>query len=233
MLRFRILSLFPQAFEGFLNSSILGKARSRGLVDLEVIQIRDYSQDKHRTVDDSPYGGGEGMVLRADILHAAWTDVRAKLVTLGCPSPQTILLSPQGITWNQALAKEWASAGDGSSWILFCGHYEGVDQRFIDLCVDQEISIGDYVLTGGELPAAVVTETVVRLIPRVVGNSDSISKDSFEENSLKHPVYTKPRVFEGLKVPELLLGGDHRAINEWRKSERARVTSKKRPDLKS
>jgi tRNA (guanine37-N1)-methyltransferase len=209
-------------FSGPLSTSLLGKAEKKGLVSYQFTQIRDFAQDKHRTVDDTPFGGGEGMLLKADVLSEAWRSIPK------APKTATILLSPQGEVFNQELAKELATY---SQLILVCGHYEGVDERFIDLCVDREVSIGDYVLTGGELPALVMADVITRLIPGVVGNDRSVSQDSLENGLLKYPQYTRPRVFEGRTVPEVLLSGDHPAIEKWRQSQMEERTQSKRPDL--
>ncbi len=224
-LEFVFLTLFPELFASVLSASLLGKARARGLVSYQFVQIRDYALDKHRTVDDTPYGGGEGMVMKADVLYAAWKQA----VSLCSQKPRTILLSPQGPVFNQATAKRLA--GTGQPLLLVCGHYEGLDERFIELCVDEEMSIGDYVLTGGELPALVMADTITRLLPGVVGNEDSLSRDSLENGLLKYPQYTRPRLFEGRSVPEVLLGGDHGAIARWRESQMRERTTRKRPDL--
>jgi len=190
-----------------------------------VTQIRDFATDRHRSVDGTPYGGGEGMVLRVDVLHSAW-----KSVVQGHPERRrrTILMSPQGPHLTQEKAAALLAYDE---LILVCGHYEGVDERFIELCVDEELSIGDYILTGGELPALVVADVVTRLIPGVVGNEDSIAHDSLEEGLLKYPQYTRPREFEGLEVPPVLLGGNHQEIAKWRQNQREQRTQLKRPDL--
>jgi tRNA (guanine37-N1)-methyltransferase len=245
LLEICFLTLFPNVFEPALGSSLIGKARSKGLVHFKTVQIRDFSKDKHKTVDDTPYGGGEGMLLRADVLYDAWKSVHTS-------NSLTNLLSPQGEPFTQDMAKELAgvptsvtptseSAGNVSTptsecagprqLILVCGHYEGVDERFIELCVDREVSIGDYVLTGGELPALVMADTITRLLPGVVGNDRSLSQDSLENNLLKYPQYTRPREFEGLSVPEVLLGGDHKQIAAWRAEQSRERTARKRPDL--
>jgi tRNA (guanine37-N1)-methyltransferase len=220
------LTLFPEIFEPILNSSLLGKAQKKGLALFQTIQIRDFATDRHRTVDDTPYGGGEGMILKADVLYAAWQ----KAVS-GCTpgaKPLTILLSPQGPKFDQDMAKELATHRD---IILVCGHYEGVDERFIELCVDREVSIGDYVLTGGELPAMVMADAITRLVPGVVGNEQSVTRDSLEGGLLKYPQYTRPSEFQGLGIPPILLSGDHQAIAKWREAQMRERTAKKRPDL--
>ncbi len=221
------LTLFPEMFEGVLAASLLGKAHSKGLVHFETHQIREFATDKHKTVDSPPYGGGEGMLLRVDVLHAAWKAV----VPRKSARTRTILLSPQGAPLTQARAKSLAT--EYSKLVLVCGHYEGVDERFIELCVDEELSIGDYVLTGGELPAMVAADVIVRLREGVVQNPRSISEDSFEGGLLKYAQYTKPREFMGLEVPEVLLSGNHKRIEEHRAQERVQRTVKKRPDLQS
>ncbi len=227
-------------FPAVLGSSLLGKAQKKSLVSYHLTQIRDFAQDKHHSVDDSPYGGGEGMLMKPEVLYAAWRSVvpevtKPSLEVSVEPTPsqqqpqvKTILLSPQGKVFTQALARELAAC---SKLVLICGHYEGVDQRFIDLCVDHEISIGDYVLTGGELPALVLADTITRLIPGVVGNERSISQDSLENGLLKYPQYTRPREFLGLSVPDVLLSGDHGAVQAWRDQQVVSCTKAKRPDL--
>jgi tRNA (guanine37-N1)-methyltransferase len=226
VIQFHFLTLFPEIFPPVLGASLLGKAQARGLVRYDFTQIRDFAIDKHRTVDDTPYGGGEGMLLRADVLERAWKSItEAKKKS---PRRKTILLSPQGELFTQKIAKKLAGC---SELIFICGHYEGVDERFVERCVDLELSIGDYVLTGGELPAMAIADTVTRLVPGVVGNADSISEDSLEGDLLKYPQYTRPRVHEGLEVPEVLLSGDHGRIKAWRDEQRLKRTKERRPDL--
>jgi len=223
-LRFHFLTLFPELLQPLFQASLMGKAADKGMVSFHFIQIRDFAKDRHRTTDEPPYGGGEGMVLKADVLWDAW-----KAAGGGQDGTRTLLLSPQGTPFQQEIARDLAE--NCENLILVCGHYEGVDERFIQLCVDQEVSIGDYVLTGGELPAAVIADAVTRLIPGVVGNERSITEDSFEGGLLKYPQYTRPRVFEGLEVPELLMSGNHKKIAEWRHQQRLDRTREKRPDL--
>jgi tRNA (guanine37-N1)-methyltransferase len=240
LIEFHFLTLFPEVFAAVLASSLLGKAQKKSLVSYHLTQIRDFARDKHHSVDDTPYGGGEGMLMKPEVLYSAWRSVVPELPE---PSPtstyqsrqqepgkkvRTVLLSPQGKVFDQSLARELS---DCSKLILICGHYEGVDQRFIDLCVDHEISIGDYVLTGGELPALVLADTITRLIPGVVGNERSISQDSLENGLLKYPQYTRPREFQGLSVPNVLLSGDHGAVDAWREQQMLECTRSKRPDL--
>ncbi len=228
VLQFHLISLFPEVFKTVLESSLLGKAQKKGLVTYSLTQIRDFARDKHRTVDDTPFGGSEGMLLKPDILCDAWESVMQKVPVEETPKLKTILLSPQGRLLDQALARELAQS---THLILVCGHYEGVDERFIELCVDQEVSIGDYVLTGGELPALVLVDAVTRLVPGVVGNERSITEESLENGLLKYPQYTRPREFRDLKVPDVLLSGDHGAIGAWRQNQMLDRTEKKRPDL--
>lgn len=223
-LEFHFLTLFPEVFPGVLGSSLLGKARDRGHARFEVTDIRDFATDRHRRVDDTPYGGGEGMLLKPDVLFAAWRHV----VPRREPRTLTVLMSPQGEVLRQPLLRELALF---RRLVLICGHYEGIDERFVDLCVDQEISIGDYVLTGGEIPALALADGVCRLIPGVVGNEDSLRNESLENDLLKYPQYTRPRVFRGLAVPEVLLGGNHRDISRWRGEQREERTRERRPDL--
>jgi tRNA (guanine37-N1)-methyltransferase len=223
-LKFHFLTLFPEVFPSLLGFSLLGKAAAKGIVSFETTRIRDFSTDKHHTVDDTPYGGGEGMLLKADVLHAAWKSVVAEK----SPKTLTVLLSPQGARFDQPMAKELATY---EKLVLVCGHYEGVDERFIELCVDREVSIGDYVMTGGELPAMVMAETITRLLPGVVGNERSLTEDSLEKGLLKYPQYTRPKEFQGLSVPDVLLSGDHKAIAAWRKDQMLKRTAAKRPDL--
>ena len=224
------LSLFPGVIRAGLSHSLMGKAN--GLkIELNHIQIRDFAKDKHKSVDDIVYGGGAGMLLKADVLVDAWSSVTSfeKKALPPTDRPYTILLSPQGKLLTQEKAKLLAT--EYSELIVVCGHYEGVDERFIDLCVDEEISIGDYVLTGGEYAAMVLSDVVIRLIPGVVGNQDSVHHDSLENGLLKAPQYTRPREFMGRSVPEVLVGGNHALIEKWRATESLKRTQEKRPDL--
>jgi tRNA (guanine37-N1)-methyltransferase len=230
-LSFHFISLFPDVFKPVLESSLLGKAQKKGLVSYAITQIRDFATDKHRTVDDTPFGGSEGMLLKPDVLFTAWESAKKACLSeqqSQPPKTATLLLSPQGQLLDQNLARELTQY---DHLILVCGHYEGVDERFIELCVDREVSIGDYVLTGGELPALVVADAVTRLVPGVVGNERSLSEDSLERGLVKYPQYTRPREFQGRGVPEVLLSGDHRAIAVWRDRQMRERTQRKRPDL--
>lgn len=221
--------MFPEIFEGFLSASLIGKARQSGLIDVVLINPRDFSTDKFKRVDDTPYGGGPGMVLRVDVMTRAWEAAR-----LLAPTAKTIWFTPQGRALTQSAICAWA--GD-QELILVCGHYEGVDERFIELCVDEQISLGDFVLTGGELPAAVLVDAMARWIPGVVGNRESVSDDSFsplrlDDEELKHPQYTKPVEFMGLAVPDVLRSGHHEAIRKWRQeASRTRTRLRRQSQL--
>jgi tRNA (guanine37-N1)-methyltransferase len=223
------LTLFPEVFQGIFNSSLLFKAQKKGLISFQVTQIRDFATDKHRKVDDTPYGGGEGMLLKPDVLYRAWQSIIPRKASLQAKrKTATVLLSPQGQVFNQKMAHELASY---SKLVFVCGHYEGVDERFIDHCVDREISIGNYILTGGELAAAVIADTISRLIPGVIGNERSLTQESLEQGLLKYPQFTRPATFQGRDVPSVLLEGNHQAIQTWRDEQRRERTQRKRPDL--
>jgi len=215
-----ILTLFPEMFVS-LNTSIIGKAIENKLVEINTINIRDYSYDKHKKVDDTPYGGGAGMVIRPDVVYESYKSIGKTNDT------KTIYLSPQGKVLTQEKVKKLSKE---KHLILICGHYEGIDQRVLDEIVDEEISIGDYVLTGGELPAMVLIDSVTRYIPDVL-NAESTKEESFTENLLEYPQYTRPEIFLDKKVPEVLLSGNHKEINKWRKEEAINTTKKKRPEL--
>lgn len=221
-MRFDILTLFPEMFSGPLNTSILGKARESGLLSIHLWNIRDYALDKHRVVDDTPYGGGAGMVLKPDVLVRAIEDVK------GESTAPVIYLTPQGQPFNQSKAQELAEM---PRIILLSGHYEEIDERVRVGWIDEEISIGDYVLTGGELPAMVIVDAVSRLIPGVLGHDDSAQQDSFQDDLLDHPHYTRPAEFRGMTVPDVLLSGHHERIRQWRLRESLRRTLLRRPDL--
>lgn len=218
----QILTLFPEMFNGPLQSSILKRAQDRGLVEFRIWNFREYATDKHRTVDDVPYGGGDGMVLKPEPI------VRClRAAEEGTPPAKVVLLTPQGELFKQPIAKELAQE---DHLILICGHYEGFDER-IRKWADRELSIGDYVLTGGELAAMVVSDAVVRLIPGVLGSTTSAEGDSFTDNVLEYPQYTRPFEFEGMTVPEILLSGHHARIQEWRRKQSLLRTALRRPDL--
>lgn len=218
-MRFDILTLFPNMFD-ILNESILGRAQEKNLININVVNIRDFSKDKHNKVDDTPYGGGAGMVMRADVVYDCYNSVKTD-------DSKVIYLSPQGKTLDQDKVKELSKE---KHLILLCGHYEGIDQRVIDEIVDEEISIGDYVLTGGELPAMVLIDSVSRYVEGVL-NKESIQEESFTDDLLEYPQYTRPEVFRGKKVPEVLLTGHHQNIEKWRKEQSIKITQSKRPDL--
>jgi tRNA (guanine37-N1)-methyltransferase len=223
-MRFDILSIFPEFFASPLNESIIRRAILSQRIEVHLHNIRDFATDRHAMTDDRPFGGGEGMVMKPEPIAAALARVTKAAGTAG----RVILLSPQGRTFDQAHAVELAGL---DHLVLLCGRYEGVDQRVVELFVDEEISIGDYVLTGGELPALVIVDAVTRLLPGVLGCAESASQDSFSRGLLKHSQYTRPREFQGLEVPEVLLGGDHAAIHAWRLVESVRRTLARRPEL--
>jgi tRNA (guanine37-N1)-methyltransferase len=223
MIRFDILSIFPEMFESPLDHSILKRAQEKGMAEIHLHNIRDYAFDKHRVTDDAPYGGGGGMVMKVEpIDNALASIVPSRDDTL------VVLLSPQGETFNQKIAEEMSRY---FRIVLVCGHYEGVDERVRSHLVDREISIGDFILTGGELSAMVVIDAVARLIPGVLGNSDSASYDSFSTGLLEYPHYTRPGSYRGWQVPEVLLSGNHREIESWRRKESLTRTYLRRPDL--
>jgi tRNA (guanine37-N1)-methyltransferase len=221
--RVSVLTLFPDMFPGPLGISLVGQALAAGLWSLTTLQIRDFGLGKHRQVDDTPAGGGAGMVLRADVLGPALDAARS-----GNPDAPLIYLSPRGRTLDQELAKTLA-AGPGA--VLLAGRFEGIDERVIAGRQLLEVSIGDYVLSGGELAAMVLIDTCVRLLPGVLGAAESLASESFESGLLEYPQYTRPREWEGKSIPDVLLSGDHKAIEAWRRAESLRVTAERRPDL--
>lgn len=221
MFRVDILSLFPAIAQAALAESILGKAQQRALVDVRHRNLRDWSTDKHRTADDAPYGGGQGMVMKCEPIFAAVEELRT-------PGARVVLLSPGGRVFNQRVAEEYAQL---EHLILLCGHYEGVDQRVIDHLVDEELSIGDYVLTNGAIAAAVVVDAVVRLLPGVLGDENSAVDDSHSTGLLEHPQYTRPVEFRGWRVPDVLLSGNHGEVAKWRRKQAIAKTQRVRPDL--
>ena len=223
-MKISILTLFPEMFCNVLDTSILGRARAQGLLEVNLTDIRAFSSRKHKNADDYPFGGGAGMVIEAAPVYECWQDiVRGKE-----KKPRVVYMTPKGRTFSQQIARELAQEEE---LILLCGHYEGIDQRALDMIVTDEISIGDYVLTGGELPALVVMDAVSRMVEGVLGNSTSAEDESFSGMYLEYPQYTRPRVFEGLEVPEVLLSGNHAAIEEWRLKESMKITLERRPDL--
>lgn len=218
-MKFDVLTLFPESFEP-IKQSILGRALEKNLISLNLINIRDFSKDKHKKVDDTPYGGGAGMVMMPDIVYKAYKSVKTD-------KAKVIYMTPQGKTLNQKKVEDLAKQ---EHLIILCGHYEGIDQRVLDKIVDEEISIGDYVLTGGEIPAMVLIDSVSRYVEGVL-KEDSIKEESFSNGLLEYPQYTRPEIFEGEKVPEILLSGHHENINKWRKQKSLEITKQKRPDL--
>ncbi|MED4401553.1 tRNA (guanosine(37)-N1)-methyltransferase TrmD [Metabacillus fastidiosus] len=223
-MRIDFLTLFPAMFEGVLGQSILKKAQEKNAVHFNVINFRDYADDKHQNVDDYPYGGGAGMVLKPQPIFDAVEAIKKESET----KPRIILVCPQGVTYTQKKAEELAKE---EHLLFICGHYEGYDDRIREHLVTDEISIGDFVLTGGELPSMVIADSVVRLLPDVLGNEDSPVLDSFSSGLLEHPHYTRPGDFRGMKVPDVLLSGNHKFIDEWREKESLRRTAERRPDL--
>ena len=221
MIEIQILTPIPGIAEGLLKESILGRAQEAGLVKLEAVDLRRWTSDRHRTVDDAPYGGGPGMVMKIAPIAAALAELRR-------PETKVIFLTPQGRQLKQPIVREYAKS---EHLILLCGHYEGVDQRVADHLVDEEISIGDYILTNGVLGALVMTDAIVRLIPGVLGDDQSAVTESFETGMLDHPHYTRPEEFNGWSVPPVLLSGNHGSIAKWRVEQALEVTKKRRPDL--
>ena len=227
-MEFDILTLFPTMFQGVLEESILKRAIQKGVVAVHLHQIRDYALDKHHTTDDQPYGGGAGMVMRCEPLYGAWQAAKARSKI----PARTILLSPAGRPITQSVLEEMSK--QDQRLILICGRYEGVDQRFIDECVDEELSLGDFVVSGGEIPAMALVDGVMRLLPGALGNELSAGEESFSSKSggvLEYPHYTRPPEFMGRKVPEILLSGDHAKIAKWRKAQALERTKQRRPDL--
>ena len=220
---FDILTLFPEMFTGPFDESIIKRAREKGIIEINLINIRDYTTDKHNTADDTPYGGGAGMVMKVEPIYRAWQDLQKERGDV-----PVIMMSPQGRRLDQEIVKELSQE---EGLILLCGHYEGIDERVRELIVTDEISIGDYVLTGGELAAMVLVDAVARMLPGVLGDEDSKIEDSFYNGLLDYPDYTRPREFMGLKVPEVLLSGNHGEIEKWRRREALKRTYLRRPDL--
>ena len=218
-MQFDVLTLFPEMFD-ITKQSILGKAQEKDLININIINIRDFSENKHKKVDDTPYGGGAGMVIMPDVVYRAYESVYT-------PHSKVIYMSPQGRTLNQ---KKVVELSKEEHLIILCGHYEGIDQRVLDKIVDEEISIGDYVLTGGELPAMVLIDSISRYVEGVL-SAESIEEETFSQGLLEYPQYTRPEVFENRKVPDVLLSGHHQNIEKWRKEQSLKFTYIKRPDL--
>ena len=223
-MNFYILTLFPEMVMQGLNTSIIGKAVEKDILHIEAVNIRDYTKDKHQKVDDYPYGGGAGMVMQAQPVYDAYLAVTDKIGY----RPRTIYLTPQGPTFTQPMAKEFALEKD---LIFLCGHYEGVDERVLEEIVTDYVSIGDYVLTGGELPAMVMADAISRMVPGVLTNEESGATESFEGNLLEYPQYSRPAEWNGKKVPEVLISGDHNKIESFRREQSIMRTKKYRPDL--
>lgn len=223
-MRIDIITLFPEMFEPVLNESIIGRAQKSGAIEIVCHQLRDFAFDKHRRVDDTPYGGGMGMLMKAEPIALCFEDICAKLGT----RPHFVYMSPQGKTLNQKRLKELAEI---DNICILCGHYEGVDQRVLDEFIDEEVSIGDYVLTGGEIPAMVFADALCRMVPGVLTNNECFTEESHFNGLLEYPQYTKPAVWRGIEVPEVLMSGHHANVEKWRREKSIEVTRKKRPDL--
>jgi tRNA (guanine37-N1)-methyltransferase len=223
-MNYHILTLFPEMVLNGLHTSIIGRAAEKGLLSIEAIDIREYSTDKHRHVDDYPYGGGAGMVMQPMPICDAYEDLCGKIGK----KPRVIYMTPQGKVFNQKIAQELAKEED---LVFLCGHYEGIDERALELIATDYLSIGDYVLTGGELPAMVMIDSISRLIPGVLNNDTSAEFESFQDNLLEYPQYTRPEEYKGLKVPEVLLSGHHKNIDAWRREQSIQRTLERRPDL--
>ena len=223
-MNYHILTLFPEMVMDGLNTSIIGRAVEKGLISIEAINIRDYSKDKHNHVDDAPYGGGAGMGMQPGPVCDSYEDLCRKIGK----RPRVLYMTPQGQTFNQSIAEELAKEED---LVFLCGHYEGIDERALELIVTDYLSVGDYVLTGGELPAMVMIDCISRLVPGVLNNDVSAEIESFHDNLLEYPQYTRPEVYEGKKVPEVLLSGHHKNIETWRRQQSIKRTLERRPDL--
>ncbi len=224
-MRIDIMTLFPDTVGDMMNESILGRAQERDLIRIEAWQIRDFTSNRQNQVDDYPYGGGHGAVMQADPLYRCW---QAICDEVGAPV-HTIYMSPCGVTFNQSHARRLRD--EYENLILVCGHYEGIDQRFIDECVDEEISIGDFVLTGGEIPAMAVADAVCRLVPGVLGDEECFTDESHWDGTLEYPQYSRPEIWQGLAAPKILLSGDHKAVDRWRRKQSLIRTYERRPDM--
>jgi tRNA (guanine37-N1)-methyltransferase len=224
-MRFEVMTLFPELVDSILSSSVIGRAREAGHIEVNTYNIRDYSTDKHRKTDDTTFGGGVGMVMTCQPIYDCYLDVKSRI---GEGKTRVIYMSPKGRIFSHEVAKELR---EYDNLVFLCGHYEGVDQRVIDEIVDEEISIGDYVVTGGEVPACIVIDAVSRLVDGVLSSEECYEGESLASGILEYPQYTKPRVFMGREVPEVLLSGDHKKIDMWRLSESVRITKERRPEL--
>lgn len=223
-MKFDVLTLFPSMFETVLGDSIIGRAVSAGIVEINCLNIRDFSANKHKKTDDYPYSGGGGMLMTPQPIYDAYMSIADKCEE----KPHTIYMSPQGKTFNQEKARELS---EYEHIVILCGHYEGVDQRVLDMIVDEEISIGDFVLTGGELPAMTVIDAVSRMLPGVLASEGSFTNESHFSGLLEHPQYTRPEEFMGVKIPEVLVSGHHKNIEKWKREKSLEITYKKRPEL--
>lgn len=223
-MNYHILTLFPEMVLEGLNTSIIGRAAKKGIITINAVNIRDYSRDRHRHVDDAPYGGGAGMVMQPGPVCDCYEDLCKKTGK----RPRVLYMTPQGQVFNQSVARELAGEED---LVFLCGHYEGIDERALSLIVTDYLSIGDYVLTGGELPAMVMIDCISRLVPGVLNNEESAEIESFHDNLLEYPQYTRPEIYKGIQVPEVLLSGHHKNIEEWRRMESIKRTLERRPDL--
>lgn len=223
-MNFYIMTLFPDMVMQGLTTSITGRAMQKKLIQIEAVNLRDYTTEKHGQVDDYPYGGGAGMVMQAEPIYRTWEAITGRIGK----RPRVVYMTPQGSVFHQGMAQEFAKEED---LIILCGHYEGVDERILDLIVTDQVSIGDYVLTGGELPAMVMVDCISRLVPGVLNNQESAEFESFHENLLEYPQYTRPEVFMGMRVPEVLLSGHHARIDAWRQEQSVKRTKERRPDL--
>lgn len=223
MTKFSVMTLFPEMVENGLNVSILSRAIDKGLIDIECVNIRDYTTDKHKKVDDYTYGGGAGMLMQAQPIYDCY-----KAITANEENPRVIYVTPQGKTFNQSMAVEFSKS---NHLIFLCGHYEGIDERVLETIVTDYVSIGDYVLTGGELPAMVMIDSISRNIPGVLHNNDSADTESFSDGLLEYPQYSRPEIWMDKKVPEILLCGDHAKVDKWRHEQSLKRTKERRPDL--
>lgn len=223
-MNFYIMTLFPDMIMQGLSTSITGRAMQKNLIQIEAVNIRDFTTEKHGQVDDYPYGGGAGMVMQAEPIYRTWEAITSRIEK----KPRVVYMTPQGSVFHQGMAEEFAKEED---LIILCGHYEGVDERILEMIVTDQVSIGDYVLTGGELPAMVMIDCISRLVPGVLNNNVSAEFESFHENLLEYPQYTRPEEFMGRRVPDILLSGHHANIEQWRKEQSIKRTRERRPDL--
>lgn len=223
-MNFYIMTLFPDMIMQGLSTSITGRAMQKDLIRIEAVNIRDFTTEKHGQVDDYPYGGGAGMVMQAEPIYRTWEAITSRIGK----KPRVVYMTPQGSVFHQGMAEEFAKEED---LIILCGHYEGVDERVLEMIVTDQVSIGDYVLTGGELPAMVMVDCISRLVPGVLNNNVSAEFESFHDNLLEYPQYTRPEEFMGRRVPDILLSGHHANIEQWRKEQSVKRTRERRPDL--